>query len=128
VDEVIKVRNRLARTDVLQWFVCHEHRRPHRDAELVREMKEGPSGSGNQEPIPSHRKVPRSVAFVSGWRFDAKRRLAEAIYVPAGAHGLPSPLQILGAVLEFGGIHLRQRIEGQFLRWRNPNVPLASAA
>jgi SAM-dependent methyltransferase len=41
---------------------CHEHRRSTWRCATVREMKEGPSGFGDQEPIPSHRKLLRSKA------------------------------------------------------------------
>src|SRR5665213_3804762 len=44
--------------------VCHEQRREYRRCATVREMNEGPSGFGHQEPIPSHRKLLRSRGVV----------------------------------------------------------------
>src|SRR6266566_3318938 len=44
--------------------VCHERSRSKRLRAAVREMKEGPSGFGNQVLIPSHCKLLRSRAVV----------------------------------------------------------------
>src|SRR4029450_11318504 len=44
--------------------VCHERCHEYRRCATVREMKEGPSGFGDQETIPSHRKLLRSRAVV----------------------------------------------------------------